>query len=225
MSSDDDRWARAYDRAEKLTAAKLGPEGDGRADWDHHGVRAMLAITLYAVSLRDDLDASEVTLSRLLVPLLDRDEFQAQAATLTTAGHDLNRSAECADPVVQQWHWLHRTWDPSVPPATRWDGMTRGIARGLPDPAIDVLHGWARSAITTPLAQERNAFPHRTTVTITAGPHRGGVGRVEGHDYDRDPTDPHDLAPGPPPRYAINLGADHGYHTELIAAEHLSPID
>lgn len=59
-------------------------------------------------------------------------------------------------PPVVTWLWLIRLWPPAVPddvdglPPWRprqWDGMTRGIARGNPGPAVDLLAGWAADAI------------------------------------------------------------------------------
>ncbi|WP_067665954.1 hypothetical protein [Nocardia miyunensis] len=190
----------------------------------------MLAITLYALALRDQQPIPEVTLSRILVPLLDRDDFLAQAKVLSAAGHDLDTDTAAGsdtgeDPVAQQWKWLLRTWDPQETPGARWDGMTRGIARGLADPAIDVLHSWARGAVEVPLVAQRGGLAHRTTVEVTTGPHAGVVGHVEVAVFERAADDRHDLAPGPPARYGVNLGSDHGFRIELIAAEHISVIE
>jgi hypothetical protein len=225
VSSEHNLWAAAFARADGLAAARFGPRGDKQQNWDHHGVRGMLAVTIYAVALRNEQPVADVGLSRILVPLLDRDDFLAQAHVLAAAGHDLNTRTYSADPVVRQWKWLLRTWDPDAAPGTRWDGMTRGIARGLPDPAIDVLYGWARSAVEAPLVHERGGIARRTTVEITAGPHAGVMGRVEGAVFDHADGDRDDLAPGPPPRYGINLGAEHGFRIELVPAEHISVIE
>lgn len=228
VTSEHDVWAAALARAERLTEQMFrlpGPEQGEREDWDHYGVRGMLAIAIYATALRTEQPVTDVPLGRILVPLLDRDDFLAQAHVLTRAGHDLGNDTNpgaVADPVVQQWKWLLRTWDPDAEPGARWDGMTRGIARGLPDPAIDVLYGWARGAVEDPLARERGAISARTPVEITAGEYAGVVGRIEGFDYDRAEGD---LVPGPPSRYSVNLGAAHGFRVEMIRAEHLSVIE
>ena len=226
-------WAAAVARADGLAAGGLGlpgPREDEQQNWDHYGVRGMLAVTLYALALRDEQPVADVALSRILVPLLDREDFLAQAQVLSVARHDLETGAAAgsdaaSDPVVQQWHWLLRTWDPEAGPGTRWDGMTRSIARGLADPAIDVLYGWARAAVEVPLVAQRGGIARRTTVEVTAGPHAGVVGRVEGAVFDHAADDRHDLAPGPPARYGVNLGAEHGYRIELIAAERISVIE
>lgn len=187
----------------------------------------MLAITLYALARRDEQPVPDVALSRLLVPLLDRADFLAQAQALSAMGHNLEIDAAAGsdvavDPVAGQWNWLLRTWDPQAAPGIRWDGMTRGIAPGLADPAIDVLCGWARAAVEVPLVAQRGGIARRTTVEVSAGAHAGVVGRVEGADFERAPDDRQDMAPGPPARYAVNLGSEHGFRIELIAAEHIS---
>ncbi len=190
----------------------------------------MLAVTIYAVALRDKEPVADVALSRILVPLLDRDDFLAQAHVLTAHGHDLEIAADSGpdaadDPVAAQWTWLLRTWDPDAAAGVRWDGMSRTIAPGLPDPAIDVLYGWARRAVEDPLVHERGGLAARTIVEITAGPYAGIVGRVEGFDFDRAADDRLDLAPGPPARYGINLGAAHDFRIEVAPAEHISVIE
>lgn len=228
--SEHDLWAEALDRADVLAAASLGwrgPRGDEQPNWDHHGVRGMLAVTIYALALRDHQPVTDVALSAILVPLLDRDDFLAQAGILADAGHDLDTSAECVevDPVARQWRWLMRAWDPDAGPGVRWDGMTRGIARGLPDPAIDVLYGWARAAVEVTLVGERGGIARGTAVEVTAGPHTGVVGRVEAAAFDRADDDRGDLAPGPPAGYGVNFGAGHGIGIQLVPAEHVSVIE
>ena len=225
------QWVMALSRADGLTAHALripAPRDDEQPNWDHVGVKGMLAVTIYATAIRDQLAVEDVGLGAILVPLLYREVFLAQAKILHGAGHDLatgtDSGAYAADPVVRQWKWLLRTWDPDAAPRDRWDGMTRGIARGLPDPAIDVLCGWARGGVDRALTAERGGIERRTTVRVTASPYENLVGRVEGSDYDLDADNPLDLAPGLP-RYAVNLGADHGYRIELIAAEHITMIE
>lgn len=222
VSGEDEEWGAALARADALAVVGLGVPGpcEGeRQSWDHCGVRGMLAVTLYAVALRDGQSVIDVPLSRMLVPLLDRGDFLSQANVLAGAGHDLE--AIGSDPVVRQWYWLLRTWDPEAGPG-RWEGMTRAIARGLPDPAIDVLHGWARAGVEVSLVAQRGGIARRTAVEITTGPYAGVVGRVECAVFDRAPGDRRDLASGPPARYGVNLGSAHGFRTEPIAAEHIS---
>ena len=225
------RWDAAVSRAEGLTAQALrmpGPREGEQPNWDHFGVRGLLSVAIYATAVRDRLAVQDVGLGRILVPLQHRDVFLGQAKILRTAGHDLNTGTDtgayAADPVVRQWKWLLRTWDPDAAPRIRWDGMTRGIARGLREPALDVLHGWARAGVDRALTAERGGIGPRTTVRVTAGPYENLVGRVESGDYDLDANNPLDLAPGLA-RYAVNLGAAHSYRVELVAAEHITMIE
>ncbi|MCX4681532.1 hypothetical protein OG413_40750 [Streptomyces sp. NBC_01433] len=79
-------------------------------------------------------------------------------AVLPRADHDLARTAAPGYPVTECWRWPTRTWDPNAPvksgfvqpalshgsrdswvpdaPEPRWGGMSRGIGRRLPDPAV-----------------------------------------------------------------------------------------
>jgi hypothetical protein len=154
MSTQTDRWTVALDRASVL-AATVVPGGEGH--WDFVAVRGVLAVTIYALAVRDSWEPRAVPLDDVAEVLEDRDSYLTLADVLTAGGHALDDTT--GDPVAAQWSWLLRHWDPGAPPHLRWDGLTRGIGRGLPDPAIDVVNSWARIALTR--ASEPGECPAR----------------------------------------------------------------
>lgn len=219
-----DNWAAAIALADELATALLEPTYRTRElpTWDHYGVRGMVAVTAYAVALSERCSVDDVRLSRVLVPLLSHVDFRAQATVLLEAGHKLD-DPDSDDPVVQQWQWLLRTWDPHEPPQVRWGGMTRGLDPHRPDPAVNVLCGQARLAVQDPLVLERGGIARGSGVEITGGRYAGQVGHVAGAHFARS-SNQHDLAPGPPGEYVISFGAGTVDGIALVAAEHLSDI-
>lgn len=94
--------------------------------------------------------------------------------------------------------------------------MTRGRARGLTDPADDMLHGWAHSAVEF-------RWWHSTAVSrgvrqsrAPRGMHAGAVGRMEGALFERAVGDQLDLAPQSPARYGVNLRTSRGLDSNWL---------
>ncbi|MGW9046848.1 hypothetical protein ACWGQL_30490 [Streptomyces lydicus] len=145
-------WEQAYARAGELAALDQPVIDDS---WDYTGVRANLAIALTALGERDDsapvqtghllwhLDRGPASVRQLAAVLLG--EELAQATDIDPASVDMD------NPAVSTWVWLTRSWPAGGP----WGGMSRGVARGLTDPAIDILTSWAAKAALAGLNTER----------------------------------------------------------------------
>lgn len=207
-------WDAALRRSEGLVVAAYPEEAAGRWSWDGTSMRDLVAFALYAVGLRDRVGIDEVPLGRAVVPLFHRDDFERLVrAELTTAGHRLD-DVDPVDPVSVRWAWLHRGWDPEAPVGQRWDGLTRGIARGLPDPAIVVCLNWAGGVVDHALAAERGALARRAWVQITGGAFGGQTGRVE--------TPAWLIAPD---RVAVEQGSPGGYMIRLDRADEVGPVE
>ncbi|MFD8978584.1 hypothetical protein [Streptomyces sp. NPDC059564] len=152
-------WDAAVQRATALTSART-PGGMDERCWDDVAIRGILAVTLYSLHLRNRQPVGDIRWQQVLWQLRDDARVTDLAtAALTSGGHDLAPTAEPGDPVAGCWAWLTRAWDTRAPktpvidkraavhvpsdlrqlpqvPELRWDGMTRGIGRGLPDPAL-----------------------------------------------------------------------------------------
>lgn len=134
-------WDAACTRAERLTAA----DQPVRVSWDAEGVRGILAVVLAALGP----DARPA----LLIWHLGQGPAHVRELAAAVVGHEL-AAATNIDPAtvdmdlphIATWVWLTRTWPPNGP----W-GRPRGIARGLPDPAVDILTEWALRAAKTEL--------------------------------------------------------------------------
>ncbi|MER7688221.1 hypothetical protein [Streptomyces sp. NPDC097610] len=130
-------WDEAVRRATDATAADR-PGGMDEQCWDDVAMRSIVATVLYALHLRERQPVDAIGWPSVLWQLRD-DVRVAELVTtvLPRAGHDLARTAAPGDPVTECWRWLTRTWDP-VPdaPEPRWGSMSRGIGKGLPDPAL-----------------------------------------------------------------------------------------
>lgn len=158
-------WDNAVRRATAVANSER-PGGMDEDCWDDVAIRDIIATVLYALHLRTGTEADTVPWSSVLWWLHDDERVislvedtvpgAAQALTGTTAGTE--------EAVLDRWRWLNRTWDPDAPvrrrnrPSSaggtlrqsghelfgtrvavaepRWDGMSRGIAGVLPDPAL-----------------------------------------------------------------------------------------
>lgn len=157
-STDSDPWQAAIRRATQATAADRSGSMDETC-WDDVAMCNVIAMVLYALHLRDRVPVSKIRWQRVLWHLYDDQRARDLiTAVLPGAGHDLARTAPPGDPVAECWRWLTRTWDPNAPvksaytmafsarqntelqvpetPECRWGGMSRGVANGLPDPAL-----------------------------------------------------------------------------------------
>ncbi|MFF4607915.1 hypothetical protein ACFY12_34905 [Streptomyces sp. NPDC001339] len=108
-------------------------------------------------------------------------------------------SVETDRPHIATWVWLTRTWPPGGP----W-GMPRGVARGLPDPAVDLLTEWALRAAKTELDRVRGALNRGALMRITAGQHDGQLAVVLASAWRFD-DEKKTVVDGPPPGYEVQL--------------------
>ncbi|WP_433531332.1 hypothetical protein ACQPYA_04265 [Micromonospora sp. CA-263727] len=210
-------WTAALARGGDLARRSLS-EG-AAASWDWVATRGIIAVALHALACRDAVAVTAVPLGRLIVPLLDRDRFVTLVTTTLAA-----QISDATHPVAAQWAWLLRPWDPDAPPAERWDGLTRGIARDLPDPAIDVCLHWAGGAVERTLLDERRGLQRLAQVTVQSGEHRGRVGIVEGAAWELDPSGTA-VVDGPPHAYMINCGAEFSDRPVRIPVAHLEEAE
>lgn len=196
-------WNDAVRRATDATAADR-PGGMDERCWDDVAMRGIIATVLYALHLRERQPVDAIGWPAVLWQLRD-DERVAELVTavLPRAGLDLARTAAPGDPVTECWRWLTRTWDPHAPvksaflqpalspssldgwvpdaPEPRWGGMGRGIASGLPDPALEVCTHWAAGVVQRALITERRGHHAHDRVQVTSGAfagHRGYVSNV-----------------------------------------------
>lgn len=213
----------ALRRSEELVVAAHPDNTPSNWSWEGTAMRDLVAFALYALGLRDHIGVAEVPLGRVVVPLFGRDAFEDLVRTeLTAAGHQLDRAGS-ADPLSIRWAWLQRSWDPEAPIGQRWDGLPRGIARGLPDPAIVVCLSWAGGVVDRALASERGALHRRARVRVTRGAFAGQTGTVETPAW-LITTDGDAVEPGPPGGYMVCLDRpDEVGPVERILAIELEP--
>lgn len=134
-------WDQAYARAEAVTAT----DQPVRDSWDFVGVRGILAVVLAA--LGPNAKPGSVVWHLGQGPAHVRELAAAVVGPQLAAATDIDpATVDMALPQIETWVWLTRTWPPDGP----W-GMARGIARGLPDPAVDLLTEWALQAAETEL--------------------------------------------------------------------------
>ncbi|MGP4013789.1 hypothetical protein [Streptomyces sp. 4N124] len=150
------QWTCAVTRAQQLASATLAVTDN---NWEYTGTRDVLAISLAALGRQNAGGVEAVTLGSLLWHLSRLDGGVRQLAA-SLVGEDLALSTDTdpatvddsSDPVIATWLWLTRTWpaDPHQPLSKeRWDGMTRGLARGSAEPAVVVCHQLAVDAVCT----------------------------------------------------------------------------
>lgn len=207
------QWGLAITRAQQLVSAALT---DTDNNWESTGTRNMLAIALAALGRQRAGGVEAVTLGSLLWHL-SRLDGGARELAIPLVGEDLARATDTdpatvddnSDPVIATWLWLTRTWpaDPRHPrPKRRWDGMTRGLARGSAEPAVVVCQGLALDAICHALEEElQRPLPADTQVQGVGGEFDGMTGSVIAPAWYFD-DERRDLSSGPLP---------HGYHVRL----------
>ncbi|MEU4113355.1 hypothetical protein AB0F71_02490 [Kitasatospora sp. NPDC028055] len=237
-----DPWGDAVGRATAATAVEQ-PGGMDEDCWELVAGRDITAMVLYALHLRDGLPVADVPWRSVLWWLWDDQRVSALVEeVLPTAGHDLARVAEPADPVVERWRWLTRTWNPDAPirprarqevrapldellylsysrqddaaPEPRWGGMSRGLAAGLPDPALEVCVGWAAAAVQAAITTEHGGYARFDRVRVTGGPFKGHRGYVRQSGWSLDDAS---QTAGGPLGYVVDLDDTEG--TEDIDAE------
>lgn len=189
-------WADAVGRATTL-ADNDRPGGMDENCWDDVAMRDIVALALYCLHVRDGRPVTDVPWVRVLWWLGDDVHLTELVETaLPAAGHQLRHPGKeipREDPVVACWQWLNRTWDPDAParpagPATeaRWGGMSRGIAPGLPDPALEVCQLWSAGLVERAVAAGSGAYARGTRVRVTAGPLKANCGTVRGFGWHID---------------------------------------
>ncbi|WP_157876815.1 hypothetical protein [Streptomyces graminilatus] len=158
-----DAWDAAVRRATAVVHRER-PGGMDEDNWDTVAMRDIIAMVLYALHTRGGAAVEAVPWAQVLWWLWDDEHVIALVEdTIPGAAQSLTEpGGEQDDPVLARWRWLNRTWDPDAPvrrrnlpptsweflrqqrenasgaplPEPRWDGMSRGIGDGLPDPAL-----------------------------------------------------------------------------------------
>ncbi|MFE7272544.1 hypothetical protein [Streptomyces sp. NPDC057623] len=207
------QWGLAVTRAQQLASAALTVSDN---NWEYTGTRDVLAISLAALGRQNAGGVEAVTLGSLLWHLSRLDGGVRQLAA-SLVGEDLALSTDTdpatvddsSDPVIATWLWLTRTWpaDPHQPLSKeRWDGMTRGLARGSAEPAIVVCHQLAVDAVCHALEEElHRPLAAGTEVQGVGGDFAGSIGTVIAPAWYFD-DERQDLSCGPLP---------HGYEVQL----------
>jgi hypothetical protein len=240
-----DAWDAAVRRATAVVDRDR-PGGMDEDNWDTVAMRDIIAVILYALHTRSKTAVEAVPWSQVLWWLWDdenvialvEDTIPGTAEALTEPGGELD------NPVLARWRWLNRTWDPDAPirrrnlPATswefhrqqrqhesgtplpepRWEGMSRGIGDGLPDPAIEICTHWAAGVVATVFSAEQGGYATHQRVRVVSGEFAGQGGYVQDigwvfHDEAQQVTGP--------TGYVVDLDDTKG--TEDIDAEHLEP--
>ncbi|QFQ97302.1 hypothetical protein F9278_15025 [Streptomyces phaeolivaceus] len=182
-------WAQAVQRADEIAALGHHPADS----WDGRAIRGVLAVTLLVLATRQKRPVEEVDTGSALWHL-------AQGPTMV---YELGDGLQLAADVTRaEWAWLIRSW-PREPSLANSDGMPRGIGRGSPLPAVDVVTHWAGSAVQAALATERPAgLTPRTRVQVIGGEDEGRTGEVVAPAWLMDDENRTVMA-GPPTGYEV----------------------
>ncbi|KUO04571.1 hypothetical protein [Streptomyces caeruleatus] len=161
-----DEWEQALARAGLIAAADQPPALCTEAHWDYVGIRGVLAVVLQALAQQTGRTPEDVPLE-VLQRHCERGPGHVRDLAVVLVGDSLAYSLDtdpaapvpaAGDPARATWLWLTRLWPPEPPddvdglppsrPRPRWDGMPRGIARGNPGAAVDLLPLSAADAAT-----------------------------------------------------------------------------
>lgn len=189
-------WVQAVQRADEIAALGHHPADS----WDGRAIRGVLSVTLAGLARRQDQSVANVGIGSVLWHL------DQGPAIVYELGGELGLAAEDAEPqeAAAEWEWLVRRW-PTAPTLANSGGMPRGIGRGSPLPAVDVVTGWACVAAQAALAAERPAgLTPRTRVRVIAGEDEGRSGEVVAPAWLMDDKR-RTVLPGPPPGYEVVL--------------------
>ncbi|MFJ2812167.1 hypothetical protein [Streptomyces sp. NPDC087294] len=189
-------WPKAEQRADHIASFGLHPVDT----WDGRAIHGVLAVAVAGLAARQRQPVAEVDTGSVLWHL-----DQGPSAVCELAA-ELGLASEDAQPAraASAWAWLTRPW-PAQPPLANGDGMPRGIGRGSPKPAVEVVTLWACAATRDALAAERpTGLPSRTRVRVTGGEDEGCEGEVVCPAWLLD--DKHrTVRPGPPHGYEVAL--------------------
>ena len=163
-------WSQALARAGQITASIQPPALCTERHWDFVGIRGVLAVVLQALAYQTDRSPQDVPGEALLWHC-EQGAGHVRDLVVPLVGGQLAHSIDAdpeagvpaaGDPPVATWLWLTRLWPPPVPDdvdglppmrARRHDGMFRGIARGHPGAAVDLLTGWAADAVRASVSE------------------------------------------------------------------------
>jgi len=239
-------WDEAVRRAAAVVHQEQ-PGGMGQDNWDTVAMRDVIAMVLYALHTRSGTAIEAVPWSQVLWWLWDdehvialvEDTIPGTVAALAEPGTAQD------DPVLARWRWLNRTWDPDAPvrrrnlpptsweflrqqqesgsgaplPEPRWDGMSRGIGNGLPDPAIEICTHWAAGVVAAVLSSEQGGYARYQRVRVVSGEFAGQGGYVRDIIWAFDNNAQEVTGPD---GYVVDL--DDTKDTERIDAAHLEPM-
>lgn len=189
-------WTKAVERADQIAASGRQPADT----WDGRAIRGVLAVTLAALSKRQNRSVADVEIGSVLWHL---DQGPSMVYEL---GAEMGFAAEGAQPeaAAVEWAWLIRRW-PEAPARANSGGLPRGIARGSSLPAVDVVTSWAGAAAQAVLTAMRPAgLAPRTRVRVTGGEDEGRSGEVVATAWLMD-DEQRTVKPGPPPGYEVVL--------------------
>lgn len=182
-------WVQAVERADEIAALEHHPADS----WDGRAIRGVLAVALSGLAKRQKRTVEEVDIGSVLWHL-------AQGPAMVYELGDELRLA--SGETHAEWAWLTRPW-PKEPSLANSDGMPRGIGRGSPLPAVDVVTRWAGSAARAALVAERPAgLAPRTRVQVIGGADKGRTGEVVAPAWLMDDEN-RTVMPGPPPGYEV----------------------
>ena len=238
-------WEAAVRRA-TVVADRERPGAMNEDCWEDVAIRDIIAVALYALHVRHETPVDEVPWSKVLWWLWDDEHvIHLVEDTFPAAGRALTAPADgLSDPLLGRWRWLNRTWDPEAPirrrnvppppwetlmqrgpdatnrllPEPRWEGMSRGIAEALPDPALEVCTHWAAAAVSAVFSAEQGGLGVHERVRVHGGSFAGQGGYVRDIGWSFD--DENQQVTGPE-GYVVDLDDTEG--TERIDAELLQP--
>ncbi len=184
-------WAQAAQRANEIAVLGHHPADP----WEGRAIRGVLTVALSGLAKRQERPVEEVDIGSVLWHL-------AQGPAMVYELGDELRLA--VGETLAEWAWLTRPW-PKEPSQANSDGMPRGIGRGSPLPAVDVVTRWAGSAARAALVAERPAgLAPRTRVQVVGGEDEGRNGEVVAPAWLMDDEN-RTVMPGPPPGYEVVL--------------------
>ena len=166
-------WQSTLARAEEIAAAGFMPALRSDRHWDWVGVRGVLAVVLQALAEQTGRTPEEVPLAELLEHC-EQGAGHIRDLAAVLVGEQLAHSLDAdttaqtpaaGAPLTATWLWLTRLWPPAVPDAPgglppmghrQYGGMTRGIGRGHPGAAVDVLPDWVAHAVATAMSERQD---------------------------------------------------------------------
>lgn len=236
-----DDWCQALARATPLAARLGGAEEIDENNWDEVAIRDIIAVTLRALAARGHVPVAEVGWDAVLWQLQDADRLRALVDPLASA----EPAPSEPEGFAARWAWLEQVWNPHAPfkahlaeltqarypfsavhgdpVEARWDGMTRGIARGLPDPALEICLLHAAGAVGRQLLTACCGLADYTRVAVTGGQYGGDAGYVRGPVWELD--DAHETVATPPYGYEVSLDQDVAIPAPVIASAFLRVLE